>query len=305
MGHGRCGRHGDHVSQQMRRIGGAVWRNIRKIMSDHDTPLLTVVVPAYNEERRLPESLRQILEYLGQQPYPAEVLVADDGSSDGTAAYVEQAAAKHPGLRLLRLDHRGKGYAVRAGALAARGSFVLLCDADMAVPIEEWERLRDALESGYHVAIGSREGVGATREGEPWHRHVMGRVFNLIIRIVAVGNFQDTQCGFKAMHRSVAEDLFRRVRIYGDDAPTVQGSAVTAYDVELLFLAVKRGYRVAEIPVPWRYGEETKVSAVRDSWRNLGDTLRVRWNALRGAYRDLRAPLAINSAGAPPRRTRT
>jgi glycosyltransferase involved in cell wall biosynthesis len=253
---------------------------------------LSVVVPAYNEERRLPETLHQILTYLEQQSYAGEVIIADDGSNDGTAALVEQIASSNPHIRLLRLDHRGKGYAVRAGALAARGRFVLLCDADMAVPMEEWPRLRQALEQGAHVAIGSREGVGATREGEPWYRHVMGRVFNLIIQIVAVGGFNDTQCGFKALYRSVSEDLFRRVRIYGDDAPPVQGAAVTAYDVELLFLAVKRGYRVAEIPVLWRYGEETKVSALRDSWRNLRDVLRVRFNALRGAYRDLRAPLA-------------
>jgi glycosyltransferase involved in cell wall biosynthesis len=262
-------------------------------MSDQpETPLLSVVVPAYNEERRLPDSMRQILAYLEPQPYTWEVIVADDGSSDATAALVERIAAGQPRVRLLRLDHRGKGYTVRAGALAARGRFVLLCDADMAVPLDEWPRLRAALESGAHVAIGSREGVGATREGEPWQRHLMGRVFNMIIRLVAVGEFNDTQCGFKALYRVVAEDLFRRVRIYGDDAPPVQGAAVTAYDVELLFLAVKRGYRVAEIPVPWRYGEETKVSALRDSWRNLRDVLRVRWNALRGAYRDLKAPLA-------------
>lgn len=260
-------------------------------MSTH--PLLSVVVPAYNEERRLPESLRQILAYLDAQPYASELIIADDGSSDGTAAYVDRLTAQHPNLRLLRLDHRGKGYAVRAGALAARGDFVLLCDADLAVPIEKWDVLWEALTHGYHIAIGSREGVGATREGEPWQRHVMGRVFNIIIRLVAIGSFQDTQCGFKALHRAVSDDLFQRVQIYGEHAPPVQGAAVTAYDVELLYLAIRRGYRVAEIPMPWRYGEETKVSALRDSWRNLRDVLRVRWNALRGAYRNLQEPLVV------------
>ncbi len=153
--------------------------------------------------------------------------------------------------------------------------------------------MEQALSSGYHVAIGSREGMGASREGEPWYRHVMGRVFNKIIQIVAIGGFEDTQCGFKGMYRAVANDLFQRVRIYGDDAPLVQGAAVTAYDVELLYLAVKRGYRVVELPMPWRYGEETKVSAMRDSWRNLRDVIRVRWNAIRGAYQNLDAPLAL------------
>lgn len=270
----------------------------------HESPLLSIIVPAYNEERRLPESLRQIFSYLSTYPEAAEVIIADDGSTDGTAAYIEEIARERPELRLLRLDHRGKGYAVRAGALAARGEYVLLCDADMAVPMAEWEQLQAALEHGYHVAIGSREGLGASREGEPWYRHVMGRVFNTIIRVVAIGGFQDTQCGFKALQRTVSDDLFRRVQIYGDNAPQVHGAAVTAYDVELLFLAVKRGYRVAEIPVSWRYGEETKVSAVRDSWRNLRDVLRVRWNAIRGAYQDLGAPLASNTPrSASQRRT--
>jgi len=254
-------------------------------------PLLSVVVPAYNEERRLPRTLAAILAYLARQPYGAEVIVADDGSDDDTAVLVDRLLDEHPNLYLLRLDHRGKGFAVRAGALSARGEYVLLCDADLAVPIEEWDRLRQALESGYDVAIGSREGAGARRVGEPWHRHLMGRVFNTIVRIVAVGNFQDTQCGFKALRQHVAQDLFHRVRIYGADAPLVAGAAVTAYDVELLFLAVKRGYRVAEVPVPWNYGEETKVSALRDSWRNLRDVLTVRWYALSGRYKNLGAPL--------------
>lgn len=256
------------------------------------TPQLSVVIPAYNEERRLPATLGRVLDYLAQQPYTAEVIIADDGSSDGTATYVDRQLDAHHNLFLLRLDHRGKGYAVRAGAMMARGDYVLLCDADLAVPIEEWDRLRVQLENGFDVVIGSREGLGARRLGEPWYRHVMGRVFNMIVRLLAVGGIQDTQCGFKALRRAVAQDLFRRVRIYGDDAPRVNGAAVTAYDVELLYLAVRRGYRVAELPVPWRYGEETKVSPLRDSWRNLRDVLKVRWFALRGSYADLDAPLA-------------
>ena len=261
-----------------------------------ESPVLSVVVPAYNEKLRLPDTLAQIFAYLDRQPYPTEVVVADDGSSDGTPALVERLAERHRNLRLLRLDHRGKGFAVRAGALAARGDHVLLCDADLAVPIEEWERLRGFLADGYDVAIGSREGLGARREGEPWYRHAMGRIFNLIVRVVAVGGIQDTQCGFKALRREVAFDLFHRVRIYGADAPPVQGAAVTAYDVELLYLARRRGYRVAEVPVPWRYGTETKVSPLRDSWRNLMDVLRVRWYALRGMYQGLDAPLPLGVA---------
>jgi glycosyltransferase involved in cell wall biosynthesis len=258
------------------------------------TLFLSIVIPAYNEERRLPAALEQVLAFLDRQSYAAEIVVADDGSADGTARITEQWAARDARVRLLRLDHRGKGFAVRAGALAARGEYVLLCDADMAVPIEEWQTLYTQMEHGADIAIGSREGLGARRIGEPWYRHVMGRVFNLIVRVVAVGHFQDTQCGFKALRRDVAHDLFRRVRIYGDNAPPVQGPAVTAYDVELLFLAVKRGYRVAEVPMPWQYGEETKVSPLRDSLRNLRDVLRVRWNAVLGKYPDLNAPHPVD-----------
>jgi glycosyltransferase involved in cell wall biosynthesis len=238
------------------------------------------VIPSYNEEGRLPATLRSVIDYLARQSYASEVLVVDDGSSDRTAA----TAAAHPGVTVLRRDHRGKGFAVRAGALAARGAYVLLCDADLAVPIAEWEKMHVHLVGGYDVVIGSREGLGATRQGEPWYRHVMGRVFNLVIHGVALRGIKDTQCGFKALSRTAAQDLFRRVRIYGDDAPILRGAAVTAYDVELLFLARRCGYRIAEVPVLWNYGTETKVSPVRDSLRNLRDVITVRLNDLRGRY---------------------
>jgi glycosyltransferase involved in cell wall biosynthesis len=272
-----------------------------------DQPFLSVVVPAYNEERRLPETLAQILTYLKGQAYRSELIVADDGSTDGTAALVEELAARlfdlnEGAVRLLRLDHRGKGFAVRAGALAAHGEYILLCDADLATPIEEWEKLYRKFIEGYEVVIGSREGLGARRLGEPWYRHLMGRIFNFIVRAVAVGGIQDTQCGFKALRQAVAGDLFRRVRIYSDDAPIVHGAAVTAYDVELLFLARRRGYRIAEVPVIWRYGTETKVNPLRDSLRNLRDVLTIRWYALRGRYQGLDAPLSVGVAEESVRR---
>jgi glycosyltransferase involved in cell wall biosynthesis len=251
-------------------------------------PTLSVVIPAYNEERRLPTTLQAILAYLGAQPYTSEVIVVDDGSSDRTATLSEHT----PGVITLRCDHRGKGFVVRASALAAQGDFILLCDADLAVPIDEWPKLRSYFEQSFDLVIGSREGAGASREGEPWYRHVMGRVFNAIIHIVALRGIEDTQCGFKALRREVAHDLFRRVRIYGDDAPVVRGAAVTAYDVELLFLARRQGYRIAEVPVHWQYGTETKVNPLRDSFRNLRDVLRVRANDMRGLYREQAALVA-------------
>jgi dolichyl-phosphate beta-glucosyltransferase len=247
-----------------------------------DRPFLSVVIPAYNEERRLPRTLETIRAYLNQQSYTSELMVVDDGSTDSTASLAEH----YPGVRVLRCDHRGKGFAVRAGALESLGEYVLLCDADLAVPIEEWEKVQPFLLNGHDVVIGSREGMGARRIGEPWHRHVMGRVFNMIVRGVAIKDIQDTQCGFKALSRTATCDLFHRMRIYGEHSKQVQGAAVTAYDVELLFLARRTGYRIAEVPVHWYYGTETKVDPLRDSLRNLRDVFHVRWNDWRGLYRD-------------------
>jgi len=251
-------------------------------------PYLSVVIPAYNEEQRLPGTLQCVCDYLGRQPYAAELVVVDDGSHDHTLDAARAAlagATPNVSSRVIANDHRGKGYTVRTGMLAAAGDYVLFSDADLATPIEEVSKLLAQLRAGYDVAIGSREGVGAQRLAEPWYRHLMGRVFNLLVRIVAGMNFQDTQCGFKAFGHTVARDLFGSMRLYGAGAQVIQGAAVTAFDVEVLFLACKRGYRVAEVPVVWHYGESTKVNPLRDSMRNFQDVMHVRLNDWRGAYR--------------------
>ena len=241
-------------------------------------------MPCYNEQKRLPETLRGIGEFLRTRSYATEVVVVDDGSSDNTVALVEQAAQQDPSIRLIKNEHRGKAYAVRTGMLASVGRYVLFTDADGATPIAEVEKLLPLLESGADVAIASREGAGARRIGEPWHRHVMGRVFNLIVQVVALPGIHDTQCGFKCFRREAAHDLFSRMRLYGDDTGTVKGALLTGFDVEVLFLARKWGYRIAEVPVAWYYGTESKVNPVKDSWRNLRDVLLVRWNDLSGRY---------------------
>jgi glycosyltransferase involved in cell wall biosynthesis len=253
-------------------------------------PLLSIVIPAYNEAGRLPATMARVLEYRAARKLDAELIVVDDGSSDRTLAAAREVAAGQAGVRVIANDHRGKGYTVRTGMLAGDGRYLLFCDADLATPIDEWEKLYERLEAGYDIAIGSREGLGARRLGEPAHRHLMGRVFNMIVQAVAVGGIQDTQCGFKAFRREVGRELFASVRLYGPDAPRLRGAAVTAFDVELLFLARKRGYRIAEVPVEWHYGSETKVDPVRDSLRNLRDVLRVRLNDLRGYY-----PVAVEA----------
>ncbi len=250
----------------------------------NDQPLLSIVVPAYNEERRLPTTLEAIIAYLRAQDYPAELVIVDDGSSDGTVQAVERFTDNYSGLRLIRNDHRGKAYTVRTGVLAAEGQYVIFTDADLAVPIEETGKALAALMDGHDVVIGSREALGARRYNEPFYRHLMGRVFNIIVRVLALPGLQDTQCGFKGLRRDVAQDLFPRLRLYGADAGMIKGGAVTGFDVELLFLARKMGYTIKEVPVQWYYGTNAKVNPLRDSWRNFKDVLRVRINDWQGRY---------------------
>lgn len=247
-------------------------------------PFLSVVIPVWNEERRLPGSLRRIADYLGQQGYTWEVIVVDDGSRDNTAGIARTFMVHHPQVRLIQIEHRGKGYAVRTGVLAAQGSFILFSDSDLSTPIEEVAKLLPWFEKGYDVVIGSREGIGARRYDEPAYRHLMGRAFNLLVQALAVRGVRDTQCGFKCFRHQVAKDIFRRVKLYGEDAPVVKGGMLTGFDAEVLFLARKRGYRIREVPVEWYYSGESKVNPLRDSWRNFCDVVKVRLNDLRGLY---------------------
>ena len=235
--------------------------------------LLSVVIPAYNEERRIGATLRDVTEYLERQPYSSETLVVDDGSSDGTADVVERYAREHPPVRLLRAPHGGKGHAVRAGMLAAGGEYRFLCDADLSMPIAELGKFLPPRLADYDVAIGSREAPGARRIGEPLSRHLAGRLFNLFVRVAAVPGVQDTQCGFKCFTAEAALSLFALQRLQG-----------FAFDVEVLFLARRMGMRVVEVPIEWRYRAESKVSPVRHAFGMARDVLRVRWSAWRGAY---------------------
>lgn len=241
-------------------------------------------MPAYNEERRLSTTLAKITAFLQTKSYASELIVVDDGSDDGTACQVVELTASNPILRLIRNEHRGKAFTVRTGMLAAAGHYVLFTDADGATPISEVDKLLLPLEQDCDVAIASREGAGAQRHAEPWFRHVMGRVFNWIVRTLAVPGIHDTQCGFKAFRHAAAQDLFGHMQLYGAEAGAVRGAVLTGFDVEILFMARKWGYRIAEVPVQWYYGADSKVHPLKDSWRNLKDVLRVRWNDARGRY---------------------
>ncbi|HLY65043.1 MAG TPA: dolichyl-phosphate beta-glucosyltransferase [Chloroflexota bacterium] len=250
------------------------------------SPLLSIVVPTYNEKERISASLERILEFMSKQSFPIELLVVDDGSSDGTADLVESLRSGEdcPPLSVLRNDHRGKAYAVRSGMLAAKGGFVLFSDADLSTPIEEVLRFLPYLEDDCDVVIGSREAPGSERFDEPLTRHVMGRIFTRLVQLITGQHFEDTQCGFKAFSRRAAQDIFGRVQLYGPNSPVIKRSKVTGFDVELLFLAKKLGMRVREVPVRWYYSRGSKVDPLRDSFHNLLDVLKVRLYDWRGRY---------------------
>ena len=240
---------------------------------DANSPLLSIIIPAYNEERRLPTTLPQVAAFAKAQEYPVELLVVDNASTDRTPDIVRDIAAGHPSISLLHQPIRGKGGAVRKGMLEGQGEYLFICDADLAMPIEEVSKFLPPTLSDYDVAIASREAAGAVRYNEPWYRHLMGRVFNLAVRLLAVPNIQDTQCGFKCFHREAARDIFATQKIDG-----------WAFDVEILHIARRRGYRIVEVPINWYYGEGSRVSPMRDSVNMLIEVLRIRRNGRAGLY---------------------
>lgn len=251
------------------------------------TPGLSVVIPAYNEEKNIERTVKQILEFLNSEPVFGnfEVIVVDDGSTDRTVALVENLASGNPDLKLLKNSHHGKGYTVRTGVLAARGDYILFSDADGSTPIKELKRLFLWLtEHNFDIVIASREGLGAERHREPYYRHLMGRGFNLLVQLLALPGIHDSQCGFKLLKTPAAREVFSRMKIYGDASQLINFAYTGAFDVEVLYLARKFGYKIKEIPVSWTYNRTERVSPLRDSWRMFKDVCRIRLNDFRGAY---------------------
>lgn len=233
-------------------------------------PFLSVVIPAYNEEERLPPTLARIGEYLAEQSYESEIVVVDNASSDRTSE-----VARQGGVTVLVESRRGKGAAVRTGMLAARGEYILFSDADLSTPIEEVEKLLEALRAGHDVAIASR-GLRESNlvKRQPWYRELVGRAGNLLVRMVVVHGIADTQCGFKLFPREIARRVFPAQRLTG-----------AAFDVELLFIVQHAGWKIAEVPVTWIDSPDTRFSRVRDSLDALKDLVRIRINWLLGRYR--------------------
>ena len=238
-----------------------------------DRVFLSLIIPAHNEERRLPPTLTAVNAYLERQPYASEIVVVENGSQDLTAVVAEAFAADHPRARLIREHGRGKGLAVRRGMLETTGQYRFICDADLSMPIDELAKFLPPQLDGFDVAIGSREAPGAQRYNEPLYRHWQGRVFSNLVKAFALPGFEDTQCGFKCFRGEIAEDLFRAQRVDG-----------MSFDVEVLYIARRRGYRIVEVPIDWYYQAESRVRKLADPLRMLGDILLIRRNWRLGRY---------------------
>ena len=236
---------------------------------------VSVIVPAYDEASRIERMLGEAVSYFRARGRSVEILVVDDGSQDDTSAVVRGVARSAPEVRLIRLaQNHGKGYAVRTGMVNASGARVLFADADGATPMAEIERLDQALDQGADVAVGSRAFVHAgVQVKRKWYRHVMGRTFHGMVALLSVRGVRDTQCGFKLFRRDVAVDLFSVSRIDG-----------YGFDLEILYVAKRRGYRIAEIPVNWNDQAGSKVRVLRDGLRMWLDLLAVRRDDRRGLY---------------------
>jgi dolichyl-phosphate beta-glucosyltransferase len=233
-----------------------------------ERPRLSVVVPCYNEEVRLPRTIEQIERYLGSRGDRYELILVDDGSADGTRRAMEEAAARNKSIRIVALPvNRGKGRALAEGVRVSRGDYVLVTDADLSTPIEELPKLEAALAAGAGVAIGSRAIKGSRVElSQPIYRVLMGKAFNIIVQLVLLPGIWDTQCGFKLFRGDIARDVFEGLTTDG-----------FGYDPEVLYLAKKKGVRIAEVPVVWRNSAPTKVNAIRSSLDMFRHVLRIRF----------------------------
>lgn len=239
----------------------------------NNIPFVSIIIPAYNEESRLPKTLDQIADFIKTQTQSYEVIVVENGSTDQTYKTAEDFAADNPAFQVIHEEQSGKGRAVRTGMLAAKGQYRFMCDADLSMPIAELLKFLPPNFPDAAVVIGSREAEGAVRFDEPDYRHVGGRLVNWMIRLFAVPKIQDTQCGFKLFRADAAEDLFSSLTVLG-----------WSFDIEVLFLARKRGYLMTELGIDWYYQDLSHVSPIKDTLRMVVDILKIRLYSLLGRY---------------------
>lgn len=262
-------------------------------MTDHDqattpadasAPLLSFIIPAYNEHDRICASLATVHAALSALPYPSELIIVDDGSSDDTLQVVESFAAEHARVTAVSIPHAGKAAAVRSGMRRAMGQFLLFSDADLATPLSFIDVFVRRARAGADVVIASREGEQAERIGEPHYRHFMGRVFNRAVQLLLLPGIEDTQCGFKLFTRDAATMILDRTLLYTDEVQQVTGARVTAFDVEMLVIARRLDMTIDIVSVEWTYGTHSKVNPLTDTIMNARDIARVKLNDLRHRY---------------------
>ena len=229
------------------------------------TVFLSIIVPAHNEESRLTDTLSQLRDFCESQPFSTEIIIAENASLDNTLVIANDFANLYPGFLVLHDDRPGKGLAIQAGMLAAQGEYRFICDADLSMPVKEITRFLPPALEGVDIAIASREAPGAIRYNEPAMRHFVGRIFNNLVRLIILPGLQDTQCGFKCFTQEAAETLF--------PLQTVTG---WTFDVEILAIAQRLGFKIFEVPIPWYYFGNSKVRVLKDSVKMALDLLRIR-----------------------------
>jgi dolichyl-phosphate beta-glucosyltransferase len=237
------------------------------------TPKLSIVIPAYNEENRLPDTLEQVFNFTNSQNYLSEVLVIENGSTDRTFEVAQDFASKNPHWFAFQLAERGKGLAVREGMLRASGKYHFMCDADLSMPISEVNRFLPPKLNDFDIAIASREAQDSVRFNEPGYRHWGGRGINLLIRLLVLPGLKDTQCGFKCFRGQIAKDVFGYQTFSG-----------ISFDPEVLFIARLRRYKIVEVPIPWYFSDESRIDLFRDTLALIQDLFIIRRNAAQGIY---------------------
>ena len=248
-----------------------------------NNPKLSIIIPAYNEESRLPSTLEQVFHFIEKQTYESEILIIENGSSDRTFEVAQDYADSNPHCFAIHNPMRGKGLAVREGMLMAAGQYRFMCDADLSMPITEINRFLPPNLDNFDIAIASREAPGSVRYNEPGYRHWGGRGINLLIRSLALPGLRDTQCGFKCFRADIAEDIFRYQTFSG-----------ISFDPEVLYIARLRGFKIVELPIPWYYSDESRIYLFKDTLSLIQDLLTIRRNARLGRYdpkSDARFPL--------------
>ena len=250
-----------------------------------DKFLLSVVIPSYNEMANLQKGpLDKVEHYLSKQKYDYEIIVVDDGSTDGSLEFVQKFERENKKIRVIEGRHSGKAGAVTSGVLVAKGDYILFTDMDQATPIEEIEKLLPFINEGFDVVIGSRQGQ---RKGAPFTRKVMAQgMITLRSMIVGLSDIHDTQCGFKLFTKKSAMDIFKKVEKVHNGFKSIKGSSVTAgFDIEILYIAESKSFKIKEVPVSWLYVETRRVSPLKDSIEGVADLLRIKRNIISGIYK--------------------